>query len=284
MPITSPTPGIIEAIRQHFRSGSSVAILHGISGSGKTQAAIDFLHHDSSEFENYIWLASGDWNPDLPLAALKRSRGGTPVNVVGMFNSAKTILVIDKLDRGIDPSAFGELAPGFARGGVVLVTSQVALPGAPGHLPMPAVTSDVAIRILGEDPSRASPGLGRFIAACRFSPLVLSTARRIIEAQRLAPDAFYDEILASPEALESEDGTSIVRTMLGKLESAPRGVDQDSPVWRDNPSRGLPGVFSWRPPEDEPAASGDPDCRSSPRGDVRPRFDLQGGAKRSRCR
>jgi tetratricopeptide (TPR) repeat protein len=213
--------GIIDAIRQHFAKGERIAVLHGVSGSGKTQAAIDYVRNDTS-FESYIWLASGDWKPDIPLTAVQRSRGGSAVNVVGLFNSAKTILVIDKLDQNPDAKVFEELAPGFAKGGVVLVTSQVALPGVSGHLPMPQFAKDVAIRILDEDPANASETCVRFLAACRFSPLLLSAARKIIQSQNLEHDAFYSEILASPEALDGDDGTSIMRRMLERLEAAPR--------------------------------------------------------------
>lgn len=210
--------GIIAAIRQHFAAGENIAVLHGVSGSGKTQAAIDFVHHEADTFENYVWLAGGDWHPDTPLTAVQRARGGAAINVVGLFNSAKTILVIDKLDQDLEVSALKELAPGFAKGGVVLVTSQVASPGVSRHLPMPTFSKEVAIRILGEDPSKASTTCERFVAACRFSPLLLSAARKIIDSQNLPSDAFYEGILAAPEALDSDDGTSIMRRMLERLD------------------------------------------------------------------
>ena len=211
--------GITDAIRQHFAKGQSIAVLHGVSGSGKTQAAIDFVHHELKFFDSYIWIASGDWHPDVPLTAVHRSRGGAPINVAGMFNSAKTILVIDKLDQSPDEAVFKELAPGFAKGGVILVTSQVALPGVPGHLPMPQFAKEVAIRILGEDASKPSKNCERFVSACRFSPLLLSAARKIVEAQGFSRDSFYEEILASPGALDGDDGTSIMKRMLERLDA-----------------------------------------------------------------
>lgn len=216
--------GVLAAIRGHFSAGNTVAVLHGLSGSGKTQAAIDFVHKEAAQFENYIWLASGDWNPDIPLTAVTRARGGGPINVVGSFNSTKSILVIDKLDRAVDPAVFFELEAGFKRGGVVLVTSQVAAPGAPTHVPMPQLQRDVAIRILGEDPTKASDTCERFVEACKFLPLVLATARTVVEAQGIPRDAFYTEVLAAPDALSRNDGVSILRSILGKLDGAPRAA------------------------------------------------------------
>jgi len=212
---------VLAVLRSHFAAGRPVAVLHGLSGSGKTQAAIDFVHAEAATFDNYIWLASGDWNPDVPLSAVTRRRGGRPLNVVGSFNSAKTILVIDRLNQTVDPAMFVELQTGFDKGGVVIVTSQVAVPGAGSHVPIPRVSREVAMRILGEDPLRASDKSGQFVDACGFLPLVLATAKSVIESQNIPRDIFYGEVLASPQALSGDDGVSILRTILSRLDGAP---------------------------------------------------------------
>jgi len=214
----------LTAMRDHFAGGSTVAVLHGLSGSGKTQAAIDFIHKESTNFDNYVWLASGDWTPDTPLSAVSRRRGGKPLNVVGSFNSAKTILVVDRLDQAVNVAVFAELQPGFDKGGVVIVTSQIAVPGARSHVPMPRVSRDVAIRILGEEPVQAEAVTERFVNACGFLPLVLATAKSVIESRDVPSDAFYEEILASPGALSGDDGVSILKSILSRLEAAPRAA------------------------------------------------------------
>lgn len=213
--------GVIGALRSHFAEGHSIAVLHGLSGSGKTQAAIDFVHEEEDRFESYIWLASGDWNPDTPLSAVTRKRGGKPLNVVGSFNSAKTILVIDRLDLAVDPAVFAELQPGFEKGGVVIVTSQVAVTGAPTHIPIPRVSREVAMRILGEDPEQASESSERFVGACGFLPLLLATAKSVIESQGIERDSFYEEVLVAPGALSGDDGESILRRILRRLNGEP---------------------------------------------------------------
>lgn len=211
----------IAALRDHFAGGSFVAVLHGLSGSGKTQVAIDFVHQKEGEFDNYIWLTSGDWHPDIPLSAVTRQRGGKPLNVVGSFNSVKTILVIDRLDQALDPEVFTGLQPGFDKGGVVIVTSQVAVPGAPSHVPMPRVSREVAMRILGEDPAQAKDISVRFVDACGFLPLVLATAKSVIDSQGIPRDAFYEDVLASPNALSGDSGASILKNILRRLDGAP---------------------------------------------------------------
>lgn len=217
----------LSALRDHFANGQPVAVLHGLSGSGKTQVAIDFVQKEASNYDNHVWLAAGDWHPDIPLSAVTRKRGGRPLNVVGNFNAVKTILVIDRIDQAIDPAVFAELQPGFDKGGVVIVTSQIAVPGASSHVPMPQVSREVALRILGEDPDHATEVSERFAAACRFLPLILATARSVIESQVAPRNAFYEGVLATPDVFSGRDGVSILSSILGGLSKAPlRALEQ----------------------------------------------------------
>jgi len=212
----------LRVLREHFTSGETVAVLHGLSGSGKTQVAIDFVHKEAANYDNYVWLAGGDWHPDTPLSAVSRKRGGRPLNVVGNFNAVKTILVVDRIDQAINPAVFAALKPGFDKGGVVIVTSQVASPGTRSHVPIPKVSRDVALRILGEDPTRPTDASGRFVAACSFLPVILATARSVIESECVPRHEFYEEVLATPVVLSGDDGVSILSRILGRLSEAPR--------------------------------------------------------------
>ncbi|WP_292933178.1 tetratricopeptide repeat protein [Noviherbaspirillum sp.] len=214
--------GILSVIRHHYAKGKSICVLYGLSGSGKTQAAIDFIHHDGNAFENYVWIAGEDWKPDTSLSAIQRSRGGIPINVAGLFNSAKTVLVIDSIERSLDDRAFQELGPGFVKGGVVLATSQVAVPGSPLYLSIPTLSREVAFEILGEDLAASNETCEQFVEACSFSPLILATTRKIVELQEVSKSDLYNEILAVPEDIDQGDGTSIMRRILGRLEQRNR--------------------------------------------------------------
>jgi tetratricopeptide (TPR) repeat protein len=215
-------PGIIDSIRKHYLQGQNTCVLHGLSGSGKTQAAIDFIYHAGQGFENCIWISGDDWKPDASLSAVQRTRGGAPINVAGLFNSAKTILVIDSVERTLDEAQFVDLASGFAKGGVVLATSQLASPGSALYLPIPALSKEVATKILGEDPMSASKLCEEFVNLCSFSPLILSTTRSIVEDQSIDRDGFYKEVLESPELISGPDGLSIMRRILARLELGAR--------------------------------------------------------------
>jgi tetratricopeptide (TPR) repeat protein len=211
--------GLLDVISHQYEQGHNVCVLHGVSGSGKTQASIDFIHYKGKDFANYIWISGDDWKRDTSLNSIQRSRGGSPINVAGIFNSVKTILVIDSIERSLEKTQFVELESGFKRGGVVLTTSQLATPGSPIYLAMPALSKEVATQILGEDPINATETCVKFVEICRFLPLILSTARNIVEREGVARDDFYKEILNAPEGISGPDGTSIMRRILTKLET-----------------------------------------------------------------
>lgn len=208
--------GIRGALANHFRK-NIICVLHGVSGSGKTQAAIDFVRHLKGEFQNYVWISGEDWPKDTSFEAIQRSRGGTPINVAGLFNYCRTILVIDSLERGVNEADFGELRDGFEKGGVVIVTSQSAILEKEKCLPIPELSAETAARILGEDLDAASKTAREFIQACRFSPLILSTARNIILQEQVPSDDLYRDVLSSPESVAGRDGQLIMSKILSRL-------------------------------------------------------------------
>ncbi len=209
--------GIIDVIQNHFLK-NKICILHGLSGVGKTQAAIDFIHHVGKDFENYIWISGDDWKPDTSLNSIHRTRGGAPINVAGVFNSSKTILIIDSLERIIASSQIEELNQGFTKGGIILITSQIADINNPLYLAMPSVSETTAIHILGQDAASISDESLAFIKICKFSPLILATTRNIIEQGGINRHELYKEILDSPEDLSGNDGSSVLRKILSKLD------------------------------------------------------------------
>jgi tetratricopeptide (TPR) repeat protein len=215
---------IINAISNHFESGNSVCVLHGISGSGKTQSAIDFVRRNKGDFPNYIWIGGVDWNPDSSLCSVQRARGGSPVNVAGLFNSEKSILVIDNYTAGLEESDFEELALGFEKGGVVLVTSQISVPQSSVYLSIPQFSIDSALDLLGETASSVSDLCKEFISRCRFSPLILSMTKKLCHAQGIDKEIIYREILDEPELVDDSSGVSIVRKILSGLPESSLGA------------------------------------------------------------
>lgn len=208
---------IINAITNHFEKGNNICILHGISGSGKTQSAIDFVKRNKDIFPNYIWIGGEDWNPNSSLCSVQRSRGGSPVNVAGLFNSEKSILVIDNYTASLDLNNFKELSLGFEKGGVVLITSQISDPQNPSYLSIPQFSMDMALDLLGETGSSASNLCKEFISMCRFSPLILSMTKKLCDAQHIDKESVYSEILNEPELIDDTRGAPIVKKILSGL-------------------------------------------------------------------
>ncbi|WP_027923160.1 ATP-binding protein [Pseudomonas sp. URMO17WK12:I12] len=208
-------------IREHFAAGHQICVLHGLSGAGKTQAAINYVRKTLDEYENYIWISGEDWKPDVALSAIKRVRGGVAINVAGIFNASKTLLIVDDLTRALQPSQLeAELAAGFGRGGRVLVTSQIGATGkeeARICVPIERVSHKTAFQILDESEATATDACRRFVEECRFSPLILSIVRNLSDEDDISKEDLYREVLENPVEAQQADGTSILSLMLGKL-------------------------------------------------------------------
>ncbi|WP_186178566.1 tetratricopeptide repeat protein [Burkholderia gladioli] len=217
-------PPLLDAISRHFVAGNTICVLHGLSGSGKTQAAIDYVRAALPEFGNYLWVSGEDWKEGVPLTAIKRSRGGVAINVAGVFNSTRTLLVVDDLSRPVTVEAFAELANGFALGGRVLLTSQIGEPNSPIHLLMPHLSRATAFRILGEDEATARDIARQFVTACRFCPLILAVTRKVAELDGIDRDELYREVLALPDAAHGDDGRPIMTRILQRLSAVNRAA------------------------------------------------------------
>ena len=205
---------VLDKIEKHFQKGSDICLLYGMSGSGKTQTAINYVHYKASEFQNYVWIAGEDWKRNTSLSAVQRARGGMPVNVVGLFNKSKTILIIDSLEREVNANDFTELSEGFVKGGRVIITSQIKSPGEFCML-MPELSESVSISILGE---KHEEGIVKEIVnKCKGFPIILSTIRNMILYEGIAKDDLYLEIMKNPDELISADGVSLFRNILSKL-------------------------------------------------------------------
>lgn len=208
---------IVDLISKHFGPESSICVLYGISGSGKTQSAIQYLHTHKNEYNNFLWLRGEDWKPDSPLSSIQGNRGGKAINVSGIFNTQKTLLVVDSLERVLDDSILEELNAGFKLGGRILVTSQISSTD-PKYLAIPAYSREVAMNILGENDASISTNGKKVLEFGRSVPIILSTINNMVEKEGIPRDQLYQEVLAHPENVTGNDAKSIVGEILLKLE------------------------------------------------------------------
>ena len=206
---------VLDKIDRHFEK-FQICLLYGVSGSGKTQTAIEYVHYKAGEFQNYIWLAGEDWANGISLSAIQRTRGGVPINVVGLFNKAKTILIIDSLEREVNSNDFSELSDGIKKGGKIIVTSQVKS-YVKFCMAMPELSEEVAIRILGE--TSADDRAKQVAYKCKGFPIMLSAMRNIVLYEGVNKEALYSEILEKPEELVTSGETPLFKIILSKLSS-----------------------------------------------------------------
>lgn len=213
---------VLDAVQRHLDSGLGICVLHGLSGTGKTQAAIDYVHQNVERIGNYLWIYGEDLKKGASLSSIKRSRGGIPINVAGAFNSVPTLLVIDNLDWAVDSSTFCELEKGLKAGGIVLVTSTLNSPGSKYYVATPPLNFETAVKVLGEDIHTLSKIAAQFVETCRFSPLILATTRSVCKDDAVGKEAFYQEVLDKPELLADQDGKPIMRELLKRLDKSAR--------------------------------------------------------------
>ncbi|MFH6955290.1 tetratricopeptide repeat protein [Pseudoalteromonas sp. XMcav1-K] len=213
-------PITYSVLEKHFESGKNIGILSGASGSGKTQALIDYVNRSTQKFDNQLWINGDDWIDGYALCDIHRTRGGKPINVVKTFNSSKTILVIDSIERILNDNDFRDLQVGFSLGGVVVLSSQLSDPNNNLYISKPNIPKKQAIEILGENPCNISEACDEFLKACSFSPLVLALARKVISKESNSNDKFYRDVLDVPSDIIDHKGESIISNILKKVPPA----------------------------------------------------------------
>ncbi|WP_017498540.1 hypothetical protein [Flavobacterium sp. WG21] len=208
---------LTNTISKHFQN-NNICILYGISGSGKTQMAIDYLHSEKNNFENYIWISGEDWKQNQSFSSIQRTRGGSPLNIAGIFNLYKTILIIDNLERLINISDLHELTVGLSNGSKILITSQLSKSNDANYLSIPQLSDEIAYKIIGEDLEQKTNLTQTVINLCKFSPLILSTIKKLSDEEGISREELYQEVLKSPQEITNSEGKSIMRNILAKLE------------------------------------------------------------------
>lgn len=208
---------VLNVVDDHFKT-NDICVLCGVSGAGKTQLAVNYIHLRKNQFDNFVWISGNDWNKDISLHSIQRSRGGTPINIAGLFNSNKTILIIDDLDRVISQKDLEELEPGFHLGSKVLITSQLSNTHDKIYLTTPVISDITALEILGEPIETPSSKGKRLAELCKFNPLILSIIRSLVEIEEVDRQEIYNEILSNPKLISGRNGELIISKILGKLD------------------------------------------------------------------
>lgn len=197
-----------------FFEKKDYCILYGLSGSGKTQLAKDYINSRKDNFDNYLWVDGRTITKDSSLKDIKGERIGAKINIVGTFNQYKTLLVIDNIAFCLESSFFDCMAQGFSLGGRVLVTSQLKS-HTDNNFSMPKFSPETLLQILGD----SSP-LAKELIKHIYLPVILATVNNIVKQSYTTYDSVISDIMENPQEVKDADGKSILKKILLKVDDS----------------------------------------------------------------
>ena len=187
-----------------------ICVITGISGSGKTQLAIDYFQQKKKNYEDYIWFDGSELTETSNLRDVKKERLGHPINLIGSFCSHKTLLVIDNLNFKVTARLFGDCTKGFDLGSSIIITSQIK--SEINNYVMPDYSPDSLLKMLGTSSDLAK----EFIKKIKL-PVILTT----IKTSSLNKDEIeilIKEILEDPSSASDINAKNALKKVLNKLD------------------------------------------------------------------
>jgi hypothetical protein len=140
-----------QTIEAQLSDENPVIALSGIGGSGKSNAAAAYVAAKSSAYQTPMWVEGGDISTIADLTETRLWRGGADLNVAGMLQSRRCLLVIDDLPPSIQLSDLRALC---APGSHILVTRRET---EAGDITIPGLTPSEARKILDRDVTEPCP-------------------------------------------------------------------------------------------------------------------------------
>lgn len=103
-----------------------VTVIFGLSGAGKSDLCCAVAWTLKPEFETVVWMDARSITRAENLASASIHRYGASINLLGLLQRQRVLLVLDNLDAALDPDAFGLPPDATSR---VLITRQSSVPG-----------------------------------------------------------------------------------------------------------------------------------------------------------
>ena len=192
-------------------SNKHICVITGISGSGKTQLAMDYFQQKKKKYEDYIWFDGSELTESSNLRDVKKERLGQPVNLIGSFCSHKTLLVIDNLNFKVTAHLFEDCVKGFDLGSTIIITSQIK--SEINNYVMPDYSPDSLLRMLGT----ASDLAKEFIKKIKL-PVVLTTIKTISHNNSDEIEILIKEIFEDPSSASDINARNVLKKVLRKLD------------------------------------------------------------------
>ena len=188
-----------------------ICVITGISGSGKTQLAMDYFQQKKKIYEDYIWFDGSELTETSNLRDVKKERLGQPVNLIGSFCSYKTLLVIDNLNFKVTERLFEDCAKGFDLGSTIIITSQIK--SEINNYVMPDYSPKTLLQMLGTSSDLAK----EFIQKIKL-PVVLTTIKTSSHNKKDEIEILINEIIEEPSSASDINAKNVLKKVLNKLD------------------------------------------------------------------
>jgi hypothetical protein len=140
-----------QAIEASLSDENPVVALSGIGGSGKSNAAAAYVAAKGDDYQTPMWVEGAEISKLTDLTEARLWRGGADLNVAGMLQSRRCLLVIDDLPPSIQLSDLRGLC---GPGSHILVTRRET---EAGDITIPGLTPLEAREILDRDVTEPCP-------------------------------------------------------------------------------------------------------------------------------
>lgn len=188
-----------------------ICVITGVSGSGKTELAMDYFNQRKGEFEDYIWFDGSELTETSVLSDIKKERLGQPTNLIGSFCSHKTLLVIDNLNFKITSNFINGCETGFSLGSSIVITSQIQ--PEVSFFSIPEYSDEELLRIVGCYSDLAKS----FVQKIKL-PVVLNTIKTSSHYNTEEIEVLLEEILNDPSSATDINAKNILAKILNKLD------------------------------------------------------------------
>lgn len=189
-----------------------VTIVHGLSGTGKSDLCCAVAWDLKPEFETVAWLDARSLQKVEDLTSISLHRYGTAQSVLGFLERQKVLLVLDNVEAAL---TLDSLAPYLRNGSRVMITQQ---PSVPTGLAIYGISQAGARQMLetGNDPCPREL-FDRIYQATGGHPLTLSLIKRL--ANRFGWTDIAAELPAVGDLVDPSTQEKLRQRVLGKVET-----------------------------------------------------------------
>jgi tetratricopeptide (TPR) repeat protein len=218
-------PDVDAAIAEALGRSPCVAI-SGMGGVGKSEAAAAYVETHRNEYMQTIWLDGAQIERIEDLSAVAIRRAGDALNVVGLLNNRRCLLVIDDAKANLDPAQLSSMC---GQGSHIILTRRVAQKS----YSLPLLTENESQSLLEADSVDPCPRpiFEKVLATAGGHPLSLA----LINAAVGNGTSWGDIAIDCEEIGKFTDGdTRLYERILGRLRSNLEG-ELAVFAWADQP-------------------------------------------------